>query len=181
MKWKEIYDKCNHDENNQVTNIFRKFKISSNFKNYIKNYGIATLVILLVIVVFLAFTFRNNIIIVFYSVGLLILLFLLAMFYARYKIELTETQLLVKANSQETDVKYDKLLNIYMCKEKKRIFFIPIYYYMIKITYILDEESIGILSLPTIMLNKNQVINFFKSFDTKNKGINKPENKKKRK
>ena len=109
MKWKEIYDKCNHDENNQVTNIFRKFKISSNFKNYIKNYGIATLVILLVIVVFLAFTFRNNIIIVFYSVGLLILLFLLAMFYARYKIELTETQLLVKANSQETDVKYDKL------------------------------------------------------------------------
>ena len=52
---------------------------------------------------------------------------------------------------------------------------------MIKITYILDEENIGILSLPTIMLNKNQVINFFKSFDTKNKGINKPENKKKRK
>ena len=48
-----------------------------------------------------------------------------------------------------------------MCKEKKRIFFIPIYYYMIKITYILDEENIGILSLPTIMLNKNQVINFF--------------------
>ena len=36
MKWKEIYDKCNHDENNQVTNIFTKFKISSIFKNYIK-------------------------------------------------------------------------------------------------------------------------------------------------
>lgn len=167
LKFKDVYEKVNHNPYCQVTNILKKFEIKSSFKNLLNNYGKIILLTIIIVLAVLTFTFWNNIEIILCSVGILLLLFIMAIIYNTYKINLTEESLIYKMNMQTTSIPYQNLINIYLNKKKVKIFFIPIPYYTINIVHIADEERVNILSFPTVMLNKKDILMLFSCFELK--------------
>ncbi len=165
LTWKSVYQKCNHSRFSQVTNVLRTAKIKSNVGNLLKSYGKIILIVFLIVMIFLIATFWNNLNILFYAILLTFALCIFAIVYGTYYINLEEQGVRFKINFQETNIPYNKLIGIYLTRKKKRFFFIPIYYYALEITEYVDKEKMNIYSFPTIMLNKNEVIKFFDSFE----------------
>ena len=165
LTWKSVYQKCNHSRFSQITNVLRTAKIKSNVGNLLKSYGKIILIVFLIVMVFLIATFWNNLNILFYAILLTFALCIFAIVYGTYYINLEEQGVRFKINFQETNIPYNKLIGIYLTRKKKRFFFIPIYYYALEITEYVDKEKMNIYSFPTIMLNKNEVIKFFDSFE----------------
>ena len=165
LTWKSVYQKCNHSRLSQVTNVLRTAKIKSNVGNLLKSYGKIILIVFLIVMVFLIATFWNNLNILFYAILLTFALCIFAIVYGTYYINLEEQGVRFKINFQETNIPYNKLIGIYLTRKKKRFFFIPIYYYALEITEYVDKEKMNIYSFPTIMLNKNEVIKLFDSFE----------------
>ena len=112
FKLKDIYEKVNHNPYCQITNILKKIELKSNFKNLLKNYGKIILLVAIILIGALIFVFWNNIEIILCSVGILILLFILAIIYNTYRISLGENNLKFKINMQTTNISYEKLINI---------------------------------------------------------------------
>ena len=131
----------------------------------LKSYGKIILIVFLIVMIFLIATFWNNLNILFYAILLTFALCIFAIVYGTYYINLEEQGVRFKINFQETNIPYNKLIGIYLTRKKKRFFFIPIYYYALEITEYVDKEKMNIYSFPTIMLNKNEVIKFFDSFE----------------
>lgn len=167
FKLKDIYEKVNHNPYCQITNILKKFELKSNFKNLLKNYGKIILLVAIILIGALIFVFWNNIEIILCSIGILMVLFILAIIYNTYKISLDENNLKFKINMQTTNISYEKLINIYLDKKSVRLFFIPIPYYKINIVYVSDNDKVNILAFPTIMLNKKDVYDLFSCFEVK--------------
>ena len=165
LTFKEVYQKCNHMKYSQVTNVLRTAKISSNLGNLLKDYGLIILISFMVILVVFIITFWNNLNILFCALILMFALFIFAIIYGTYYIKLEEDGVKFKINFVENNIPYNKLIGIYLTKRKKRIFFIPIYYYALEITEFIDKEKMNIYSFPTIMLNKKELIKFFDSFE----------------
>ncbi len=163
--WKELYTKCNHNKYSQITKVLQTYNIKSNIKNLLNNYGISILIGLIILLLLLIYTFRSNLIIVLYCIILLAFMALMTIFYSTYKITLKEDKLITRINLQDNIIPYTKLNNIYLSRERVRIFFIPIYTYSLKVTYFIDEEKINILTFPVIMLNKEELNKFFKCFE----------------
>lgn len=165
LKFKDVYSKVNHNPYCQVTNIFKKSTISSNIKNLFHNSWQIILIALVIVTAVLIYTFWNNLIVVLYCLLLILFLFIVTVHYNSYKIKLENNEFYFKIGFQENSIPYNKLGNIYLDKETMKFFFIPFHYYNLKVTYFEDEEKIGIFSFPTFMLNKNDIIKFFSSFD----------------
>ena len=165
LKFKDIYNKVNHNPYCQVTNIVKKYTIKSNVKNFFKNSWKALLIILIISIAIFIYTFWNNLIIVLYCLLLMLFLLIAAIFYNSYKITLSSESLKFKINFQETIIPYDKLANIYFARGKTTFFFIPFYYYNLEITYLSDKDKISVYSFPTFMLNKKEIIKFFSCFE----------------
>ena len=167
ISWKEVYEKCNHNKYCQITKVFQKYSIRSSIQNFFKNYGIIFAIIIITFILILTVIFRNNLIIVLYSAILIFLLSLMTIFSSTYKLTLKENQLVVRINMQDIDISYTKLNNIYLEPQKMKIFFIPFYIYTLKVSYFIGKEKLNILSFPIVMLNKKDVLNFFKIFELK--------------
>lgn len=164
--FKEIYEKVNHNPYTRVTNILQQGIIKSNIKNFIENYGKVILTIFCIILLVFLYTFRNNLIIILYALILLLALFAITIFYNTYKLSLEKDSLKLKINFQTNIIPYNKLLGIYTEKNRKRLFFFPIYYYNLKITYLADQKDrINIYTLPLVMVNKTELLKFFSSFE----------------
>lgn len=162
----EIYKKVNHNPYTQVTNILKKATIKSNAKNLLKNYGNIILIIICIMLLIFLYTFRNNLITILYATILLFALFAITILYNTYKLSLEEEALKLKINFQTNIIPYNKLSGIYVERNKKRLFFFPIYYYNLIITYISDQKDrLNMYTLPLIMVNKKELTNFFGSFE----------------
>ena len=165
LTWKKVYQKCNHSKVSQVTNVLRTAEIKSNLSNLLKSYGMIILIAFIIIMVFLVATFWKNLNILLYAVLLLSALCIFAIIYGTFYIRLEDDGVKFKINFQENSIPYSKLIGIYLTKNKKRFFFVPIYYYALEITEYVDKEKMNIYSFPTIMFNKKDVIKFFEAFE----------------
>ncbi len=165
LKYKDVYNKVNHNPYCQITNITQKYTIKSNVKNFLKNSWKTLLIIFIILTAIFIYTFWNNLIVVLYCLLLILFLLITTIFYNSYKITLEEECLKFKINMQENIIPYDKLANIYLSKEKTTFFFIPFYYYNLKITYLYEKDKLGMFSFPTFMLNKKDIIKFFSCFE----------------
>lgn len=165
LTWKKVYQKCNHMRFSQVTNVLKTAKIESNVSNLLKNYGTIILISFIIILTIFIVTFWNNVSILLCALLLLIALCAFAIVYGSYYIKLEQDGVKFKINFGENIIPYNKLIGIYLTKKKKRIFFIPIYFYALEMTEYVDKEKMNIYSFPTIMLNKKELINFFNSFE----------------
>ena len=167
LTWKEVYKKCNHNKISQVTNVLRTIQIKSNMGNLLKSYGKIIIISFIVILAFLIATFWNNLTILICAIFLLLAICLFSIIYGTYYIKLEEDGVKFKINFEENSIPYNKLIGIYLTRRKKRFFFVPVYYYALEITEYIDKEKMNIYSFPTIMLNKKDVLQFFKSFEVK--------------
>ena len=165
LKYKDVYNKVNHNPYCQITNITQKYTIKSNVKNFLKNSWKTLLIIFIILTAIFIYTFWNNLIVVLYCLLLILFLLIATIFYNSYKITLEEECLKFKINMQENIIPYDKLANIYLSKKKTTFFFISFYYYNLKITYLYEKDKLGMFSFPTFMLNKKDIIKFFSCFE----------------
>lgn len=167
LTWKKVYETCNHNRYTQVTKVFKTAKLKSNAKNFLKNYGKICLIGFAIILIVLILTFWQSLSIMLLAVLLLLALCVFAVIYGTYEIRLEEDGVKFKVNFQQNYIPYNKLIGIYLKRKVKRILFIPISYYSLEITEYVDREKMNIYSFPTIMLNKKEVMNFFKTFEIK--------------
>lgn len=162
-----IYEKCNHNKYSQIIEMSdNNLQIQSNFKNFIVNYKIPIIVILLFVLVLFIYTFRNTPILILYSLGFILILSLLSVYNCTYKLKLDKKFLEVNVNFQKNTINTNDLANIYLSKEKIRFFGFPIYSYSINIIYFLNENPM-IISLPIVMVNRKQLLNFFSNMKFK--------------
>ena len=162
---KEIYKKVNHNKYSQIVNLSGKIEVKSNIKNFLYNYKYLLIALFYIIVILFIYTFRNTPITILYCFGFLLALLLLAMYSASYKILLDEENLNIHINFQNTTIKTNDLINIYLSREKMHLFWIPIYNYSLNIIYNLNDTPM-IISLPTVMINRKKLVKLFSMIET---------------
>lgn len=165
LKFKDIYNKVNHNPYCQVININKKVTIKSNVKNLFKNYYKTILIAFIIILSILIFVFLDNLVIALCSILLLLFLFIANIFYNTYKITLDEKGVRFKINLQEDIIPYEKLANIYLEQGTFKFFFIPFHNYNISITYLAEKDRFNMYTFPTFMVNKKDILNFFSAIE----------------
>lgn len=187
MKWKEILNKVNTKKYAVITGIKENIKLTSCFKNFYMN-NKALFYICLVLILFLViFTYKTNILKIAVTLIIIAFIALFAILKYTYQIEAKEKSLKVKMLSGDIDIPYDRLLNIFVQEERNKFFFFLKTY---KISIIFEKETnqmqdtlkdsldvLGdknmanenykveqvVLELPTEMIDKKEVIQFFKN------------------
>lgn len=87
------------------------------------------------------------------------------MYNSTYKIALNAKELTIVNNLQKETIQTSNLTNIYISRKKMRFMGFPFYTYIINIMYVQNDNQM-LYSLPTVMLNPKQVINFFSNIKT---------------
>lgn len=118
----DIYTKVNHNKYSQITKISGKSELKSNYKNFIINYKFIIIILSVILICLLIYTFRNNLILVVYCLGLLLALFLFSLYNCTYKIKLDEKSLDLQVNFQKNTILTEDLINIYLSRETTRFF-----------------------------------------------------------
>ncbi len=163
---KSVYEKCNHNKYSKLTNINDTSEVKSTYKNFVINYQIQILLTILVAFLLLIYTFKTNFVVILYCFLLLLGLFLLSIFNSTYKIKLDKNTLNVQINLQETQIPAKDLVNIYLSKDIVRFFGFPINNYMLNIIYMQNENAM-LITLPTVMVNRKQLIKLFSNLEIK--------------
>lgn len=161
----DIYKKVNHNKYSQITQISGKSELKSNYKNFVINYKVLIIVLLIMLTALLIYTFRNNLILIVYCLGLLLALFLFSLYNCTYKLKLDEKAVDLQVNFQKTTILTRDLVNIYLSREKIRFFGFPIYNYTLNIIYLFNDDVLSI-SLPTVMASRKQLMKLFSTFET---------------
>lgn len=167
--WKSIYNKCNHNKYSKITEINDNIELKANCKNFLNNFGIIILIICLLFLIAFIYTFKNNPIAILYCFGIILALFILAMYNSTYKLTINNKELYLKSGFVQNSLKLENLINIYLSKKKMRFLGFPINAYYINIIYKQDsnnEDKTILINLPAIMLNKKQVLKFFSNIKT---------------
>lgn len=164
--FKEIYKKVNHNKYSQITNISGKAELKSNLKNFIYNYKILLIILLTIFLILLIYTFKSNPIVILYCLGFLLAFILLIMYSCTYRVTLDENALNLYINFQQTTIKSDDLVNIYISKQKMHFLGFPIYNYLLNIIYV-NNDSPLLISLPTVMINRKKLVKFLSIIETK--------------
>ena len=164
--FKELYDNINHNKYSQIININGKSELKSSCKNFIYNYKYILLAISVFILLILIYTFRNNPINILYCIIFIFALFLLSMYSSTYKLNLDDKQLKLRIYFQDNIIDSQKLINIYVSKEKMRFLGFPIYNYLLNIIYVENEKPM-IITLPTIMTSRKELKKLFSTLEVK--------------
>ena len=165
MKWKEVYSKCNHKKYSQINNIKGELKLQSNIKNFITENKIYVIITILAVIGLIMYASKLNISIILASIGLILVLVFFMTYYSTYRIMSKGDTLLVKVNMNETIIEYKDLVNIFLDKKRDSIFlFIPFYIYTLNIVFYQGETQM-LMTLPTMMLKKSDVIKFFSNLN----------------
>ena len=162
---KEIYNRVNHNKYSQLVEISGKAQVKSNIVNFLYNYKYILITVFVLILLLLIYTFKSNPIVILYCLGFLLILFLLAMYSATYKISLDEKKLNIYINFQSTTIDSNNLANIYLSREKMHLFGIPIYNYSLNIIYLMNNTPM-IMSFPTVMIDKKALTKLFSIIKT---------------
>lgn len=187
MKWKEILNKVNTKKYAVITGIKENIKLTSCFKNFYMD-NKALFYICIVLILFLViFTYKTNILKIAVTLIIIAFIALFAILKYTYQIEAKEKSLKVKMLSGDIDIPYDRLLNIFVQEERNKFFFF-LKTYKISIIFeketnqmqdtlkdsldVLGDKNIAnenykveqvVLELPTEMIDKKEVIQFFQN------------------
>lgn len=165
MRWSEIYSKCSNKKYSQINNIKGELKLQSNIKNFITENKLYVIITALVVIGLILYTSKLNISIILASIGMLLVLLFFMAYYSTYKIISKGTTMVIKANMNETRIEYNDLINIFLDKKRDNVFlFIPFYIYTLNIVFYQGDTQM-IMTLPTMMLRKNDVMKFFKNLN----------------
>ena len=178
MNWKEVYEKCNHTEYSQLIEIREPVKIEGNFKKFFSAHKIGIIIFLIAFIVLSFITYKLEWKSFLAVAFVLLIAILFLVFYNSYRITIRKNKLMIRAELNDIEINTDDLVTIYLSKKKVFLFIIiPINVYYINIVYAKHNQSnprastsngvqpsFNIITLPTIMNEKEDVVRFFKHF-----------------
>lgn len=191
MKWKEILNKVNTKKYAVITGIKENIKLTSCFKNFYMNNKVLFYICLAFILFLVIFTYKANILKIAVTLIIIAFITLFAILKYTYQIEAKEKSLKVKMLSGDINIPYDRLLNIFVQEERNKLFFF-LKTYKISIIFEKETNKMQdtlkdsldvlgdkpndknnanedykveqlVLELPTEMIDKKEVIQFFQN------------------
>lgn len=191
MKWKEILNKVNTKKYAVITGIKENIKLTSCFKNFYMDNKVLFYICLALILFLVIFAYKTNIVKIAVTLIIIAFIALFAILKYTYQIEAKEKSLKVKMLSGDIDIPYDRLLNIFVQEERNKLFFF-LKTYKISIIFEKEinkmqdtlKDSLDVLGdkpndknnanedykveqvvleLPTEMIDKKEVIQFFQN------------------
>lgn len=191
MKWKEILNKVNTKKYAVITGIKENIKLTSCFKNFYMNNKVLFYICLALILFLVIFAYKTNILKVAVTLIIIAFIALFAILKYTYQIEAKEKSLKVKMLSGDIDIPYDRLLNIFVQEDRNKLFFF-LKTYKISIIFEKETNKMQdtlkdsldvlgdkpndknnanedykveqvVLELPTEMIDKKEVIQFFQN------------------
>lgn len=191
MKWKEILNKVNTKKYAVITGIKENIKLTSCFKNFYMNNKVLFYICLVLILFLVIFTYKTNILKIAVTLIIIAFIALFAILKYTYQIEAKEKSLKVKMLSGDIDIPYDRLLNIFVQEDRNKLFFF-LKTYKISIIFEKETNKMQdtlkdsldvlgdkpndknnanedykveqlVLELPTEMIDKKEVIQFFQN------------------
>lgn len=191
MKWKEILDKVNTKKYAVITGIKENIKLTSCFKNFYMNNKVLFYICLALILFLVIFAYKTNIVKIVVTLIIIAFIALFAILKYTYQIEAKEKSLKVKMLSGDIDIPYDRLLNIFVQEDRNKLFFF-LKTYKISIIFEKEANKMQdtlkdsldvlgdkpndknnenedykveqvVLELPTEMIDKKEVIQFFQN------------------
>ena len=164
MKWKEIYDKCNHKMYCRITEIKQPLHLNANLKKFYTNKKLKfNYCFCNDINNNMYYNFTPSIAQIASSIIIFYIYFILFFYNNTYSLKSDEKAINVKYGNNDYKIDFNDLLNIYLDKHKSKYFiFIP--EYTVNIIFKQDDEQM-ILSLPTYLLSKNEVMKFFNNLE----------------
>lgn len=165
MKWNELYNQVNTKKYSIITGINQNIKLNSKLANFYKNNKILFFSLIIIIIGLTLFAYRLNILKIAITLVALVLIFVFIILKYTYSLKGTENSLKVNLFSDEIEIPYDRLLNIFMYKTKNDfLFFVPSY--KIGIIFKQEDDEQVILTLSTAMTNKEDVLKMFQCIET---------------
>lgn len=191
MKWKEILNKVNTKKYAVITGIKENIKLTSCFKNFYMNNKVLFYICLALILFLVIFTYKTSILKIAVTLIIIAFIVLFAILKYTYQIEAKEKSLIVKMLSGDIDIPYDRLLNIFVQEDRNKLFFF-LKTYKISIIFEKETNKMQdtlkdsldvlgdkpndknnanenykveqvVLELPTEMIEKKEVIQFFQN------------------
>lgn len=170
LNWKAVYDKCNHNKYSKITEINGNLELRANCKNFFANFGAIILIVLLIFLIMFIYAFKSNPMAILYCFGIIIALFILALYNSTYKLTINSKELHLQSGFEQNKLNIEDIINIYLSKTKMRFLGFPVNAYSINIIYnqkdANNENKQILFTLPAIMLDKKQVIKFFSGIKT---------------
>lgn len=155
MKWKEIYNKCNHKMYCRITEIKKSISINSNFRKYYNNNKVLFIIIVLVMFALVCIAFHSSFMQFIVAIVFILFIFILFFYNNTYNIKFDNEGIKINYGTNKYEILFDNLLNMYLDKHRSK-YFVFISEYTINIIFKQDNEQM-ILSLPTYLLSKNDV------------------------
>lgn len=168
MTWKEVYEKSNHSEYTNLIDIKQPAVLIGNYKKFFKSYKYVILFICILFLILLFLVFKTNVKAIFASI-VIILFFISTFIYYNYlKISIKSDKMKINIELKKYEIDINNLITIFLTSKKNyMLLFFPINIYYINIIY-KENNGMQIMTLPTIMLYKEDVYKFFKNFKFNN-------------
>lgn len=168
LKWKDIYNNNQARRFSEITGVKQEdVELESNSFNFLKEKTYIVIIIALLFLGLIFYTFKYNI-----KIFLMVLAFFaiagVCFFYFNYfKLKAQKEGLYVKFGIQKGVFSYEKIKSVYLSKYNDNSFLIPSKTYNIVIRYIDGINRIRELSFPNYFLKKEDTVKFLENFEIK--------------
>ena len=174
LKWKDIYNENKNRRYREITGIKKEnVEIESNPTTLLKEKKYYILLVFLILVAIVLYTFRNDL-----KIALIVIAFLLGscvifFFFNYYKLACNKDGLYIKFGFQEGLFKYDRIKNIYISRFNDSSYLLSIRSYNIVIRYVDNYNRLKELFFDATFLNKEKALEFLNNFEIKDEEDNK--------
>ncbi len=169
LKWKDVYNNNKQRSYSEVTGIKKEnVEIESNSFRILKEHKYLSIVVILLILALLIYTFRGDIKILLMVIAFTIFTCLGFFVFNYFKFKCQKEGLYIRFGLQEGLFTYDKLKYVYLSKYSDSNFFIPVKrVYSIVIRYVDNFGKTKELSFPNYFLSTKETEEFLNNFEIK--------------
>ena len=167
LKWKDVYNSNKQRRYCEIIGIKKEdVEIESNSYKTLKERKYIVLAFSVVVIILLAWTFRNDIKVLLMVLGFFAVVGVGFFIFNYFKFKCLKDGLYVKFGFQEGKFSYDRLKSVYLSKFNDYSFLIPAKrVYSIVIRYVDGNGRIKELSFPNYFLKPEDTMEFLNNFD----------------
>jgi len=168
LKWKDIYNDNKNRRYCEIIGIKKEdVEIESNSFRVFKEKRYFVIITILLTILILLNTFRNDLKLFFIVMAFFIGAGFLFFVFNYFKFKCTKDGLYIRFGIQQGKFSYEKIKSIYLSKFNDYSFLMPSKSYNIVIRYVDNNNKIKELSFPNYFLDKQQTIDFLNNFEIK--------------
>lgn len=167
LKWKDVYNNTKKRKYCEITGIKQEdIEIESNSFKVLKERKYIVLIVSLIVIGLLIWTFRSDIKVLLILVGFFILADICFFVFNYFKFKATKDGLYIRFGFQQGKISYEKLKSVYISRFNEYSFLIPVSkVYSIVLRYIDDIGRIKELSFPNYFVKPEDAEKFLENFN----------------